>query len=171
MSWAKWVHCYRYPAFKNQFIAKTLIFLKTWISKGWNRSFQKFVMLCQKRIFHTHKKSKFYFSPQNSLSSFRNCILKPDFKSEHKLMRNEPQHDKTNNMAVRLANTQISLGIRTVWPESSLSAWRKLGPLATHWAHSEDSDQTGRRPRLIWVFAGRTLTLLFLLKYFMEFDP
>ena len=28
--------------------------------------------------------------------------------------------------------------------------------IATHWAHSEDSDQTGRRPRLIWVFAGRT---------------
>ena len=41
-------------------------------------------------------------------------------------------------------------------------AWRKLGSLATHWAHSEDSDQTGQIPRLIWVFAGRTLTLLVL---------
>ena len=30
------------------------------------------------------------------------------------------------------------------------------GTLSTHWAHSEDSDQTGRMPRLIWVFAGRT---------------
>ena len=29
-------------------------------------------------------------------------------------------------------------------------------------ADSEDSDQTGRMPRLIWVFAGRTLTLLVL---------
>ena len=28
--------------------------------------------------------------------------------------------------------------------------------LAIHWAHSEYSDQTGRTPRLIWVFAGRT---------------
>ena len=28
--------------------------------------------------------------------------------------------------------------------------------LATYWAHSEDSDQTGRMPRLTWVFAGRT---------------
>ena len=28
--------------------------------------------------------------------------------------------------------------------------------------HSEDSDQTGRMPRLTWVFAGRTLTLLVL---------
>ena len=39
---------------------------------------------------------------------------------------------------------------------------RKLGSLATHWAHSEDSDQTGWMPRLIWVFAGRTLILLVL---------
>ena len=65
-------------------------------------------------------------------------------------------------MSVRQAKTQISLGIRPVWPESSLSAWRKLESLATHWAHSEDSDQTGRMPRLIWVFAGRTVTLLVL---------
>ena len=74
----------------------------------------------------------------------------------------EPRHDKTNKMAVRPAKTQISLGIRPVWSESSLSAWRNLGSLATHWAHSEDSDQTGRVPRLIWVFAGRTLILLVL---------
>ena len=73
----------------------------------------------------------------------------------------EPRHDKTNKVTVRPAKTQISLGIRGVWPESSLSAWRKLGSLATHWAHSEDSDQTWRMPRLIWVFAGCTLILLF----------
>ena len=30
------------------------------------------------------------------------------------------------------------------------------------YAESEDSDQTGRMPRLIWVFAGRTLILLVL---------
>ena len=40
--------------------------------------------------------------------------------------------------------------------------WRKLGSLATHWAHSEDSGQTGRMPRLIWVFDGRTVILLVL---------
>ena len=50
----------------------------------------------------------------------------------------EPPHDNTNKMSVRPANTQISLGIRPVWSESSLFAWRKLGSLATHWAHSED---------------------------------
>ena len=36
---------------------------------------------------------------------------------------------------------------RSVWSESSLSTWRKLGSSATHWAHSEDSDQTGRMPQ------------------------
>ena len=67
---------------------------------------------------------------------------------------------KPTKWHVRLAKTQISLGIRPVWSESSLSAWRKLGSWATHWAHSEDSDQTGRMPRLIWVFAGRTYHLV-----------
>ena len=44
----------------------------------------------------------------------------------------EPRHDKTNKMTVRPAKTQISLGTRSVWSESSLSAWKKLGSLATH---------------------------------------
>ena len=33
-----------------------------------------------------------------------------------------PRHDKTNKMSVRPAKTQISLGIRPVWSESSLCA-------------------------------------------------
>ena len=53
-------------------------------------------------------------------------------------------------------------GIRPVWSESLLSAWSKLRSSATQWAHSKDSNQTGRMPRLIWVFAGRTATLLVL---------
>ena len=55
-----------------------------------------------------------------------------------------------------------ALGIRPIWSEALLSAWRKLGSLATHWAHSEVSDQTGRMPRLIWVFTGHTVILLVL---------
>ena len=55
------------------------------------------------------------------------------------------------------AKTQISLGVCPVWSESSLSTWRNIGPLTTYWVHSEDSDQTGWMPRLIWVFAGRTV--------------
>ena len=49
-----------------------------------------------------------------------------------------------------------------VWPEASLSTWRKLGSLATHWVHSKDSDQTGQMPRLIWFFAGRRVILFVL---------
>ena len=42
-------------------------------------------------------------------------------------------------------------GICPVWSESSLSAWRKLGSLTTHWVHSEDSDQTGQADlSLLW---------------------
>ena len=54
----------------------------------------------------------------------------------------------------------------SAWPstqsdQSSLSAWRKFGSLATHWAHSEDwSDWADAR--LIWVFAGPTVILLVL---------
>ena len=38
-------------------------------------------------------------------------------ENENRLERdtNEPTHDKTNNMTVRPAKTQISLGIRPVW--------------------------------------------------------
>ena len=37
---------------------------------------------------------------------------------------NEPRHDKTNKVSERPAKTQISLGIRPVWSESSLSVWK-----------------------------------------------
>ena len=58
---------------------------------------------------------------------------------------------------MRQAKTQISLRIRPVWLESSLSAWRSTEPLAYHWAHRKGSDQTGRMPRLIWVFLNNLL--------------
>ena len=75
----------------------------------------------------------------------------------------EPRHDKTNKMSVRLAKTQISLGIRPVWSESSLSAWRNLGSLFTHWAHSEDFDQTG------WMDAQVDLSLRWAHTHFVGF--
>ena len=50
--------------------------------------------------------------------------------------------------------TQISLGICPVWSESSLcTQWIAQDPKFLH-ADSEDSDQTGQMPRLIWVFTG-----------------
>ena len=51
--------------------------------------------------------------------------------------RYEPPRDKTNNVAVRPAKTQISLGIRPA-----------KDPRFLH-ADNEDSDRTGRMPRLI----------------------
>ena len=54
------------------------------------------------------------------------------------------------------ASAQSDLSLRCPHEESL------GGSLATHWAHSEDSVQTGQMPRLIWVFAGRTATLLVL---------
>ena len=63
-------------------------------------------------------------------------------------------------MSVRPAKTQISLYIRPVLSESSLCAEWVAKDSMCFYADSEDSDQTGRMPRLIWVFAGRTLILL-----------
>ena len=44
--------------------------------------------------------------------------------------------------------------LRPVWSESSLSTWRNIVSVATQWMHIKDYDQTGRMPRLIWIFAG-----------------
>ena len=46
-------------------------------------------------------------------------------------------------------------------PTSLYAQWVAKDPSFLY-ADSEDSDQTGRMPRLLWVFAGRTLTLLVL---------
>ena len=62
-------------------------------------------------------------------------------------MSYEPPRDKTNNVAMRPAKTQIRLGIRPVWSESSLCAqWVAKGPsflhadaqadLSLRWAHT-----------------------------------
>ena len=68
----------------------------------------------------------------------------------------EPMHDKANKMIVCPAKTQISLGIHPVWSESSLCAqWVAKDPRFLI-ADSEDSDQTGQMPRLVWVLAGYT---------------
>ena len=70
--------------------------------------------------------------------------------------------DQPGHPPVYPAKTQISLGIHPVWSESSLySQWVAKGPMFLH-ADSKDSDQTGRMPRLIWIFAGCTLILLVL---------
>ena len=79
--------------------------------------------------------------PYNHLMTNQMCIstTEEDLGKVICLQMYKSQHmSKPTQRHVHLAKTQISLGICTVWSESSLSAWIKLGSLATHWAHSED---------------------------------
>ena len=65
-------------------------------------------------------------------------------------------------MVCALSEDSDQPGIRPVWSESSLcTQWIAKDQSCLH-ADSEDSDQTGLMPRLIWVFTGRTITLLIL---------
>ena len=95
-----------------------------------------------------HKISSYNVHPDYTLVNFSSIF--------------EPRHDTTNKMSVYPPKSQISLGIRPVWSESSLYVqWIAKDPSFLY-ADSEGFDQTGRMPRLIWVFAGRTATLLVL---------
>ena len=58
---------------------------------------------------------------------------------------------KATKWPVRPVKTQISLGIRPVWSELS-GLQRTQG----FFMRTAKTDQTGRMPRLLWVFAGRT---------------
>ena len=58
---------------------------------------------------------------------------------------------------MRSPKTQISLRIRTVWSESSLSAWSNVASQAIKNMPSEDSDQPAQMRRLIWIFTGRNV--------------
>ena len=112
-----------------------------------------FSVFYQKRLFPIYM--VYHMNACNH--SLKNGIVTKCFKWTF-----EPPHDKTKKTAVQPAKTQISLGFRHVWSEASLCAqWVAKGPSFLH-ADSEDADQTGRMPRLIWVFAGRTGTLLVL---------
>ena len=68
---------------------------------------------------------------------------------------NKPQHDKTNNM------TCAPSELRSTWAstqsdQSLLYALRIAKDIKLLHADSEASDQTGRMPSLICIFAGRT---------------
>ena len=124
------------------------------------------IMLCKKKYLSARFAVNYW---QIFMHKQITCFATQCFQNSYWLLRrydwlrnsmyctqNEPRHDKTKNMCVRPAKTQISLGIRSVWSESSLCAqWVAKDPRFLH-ADSEDSDQTGWMPRLIWVFAGRT---------------
>ena len=71
----------------------------------------------------------------------------------------EPRHDKTKKMSVHLANQPWQIAWASAQSDQLCAQWVVKDTGFLH-ADSEDSDQTGRMPRLIWVFAGSTLTLL-----------
>ena len=63
---------------------------------------------------------------------------------------------KPTKWHVRPAKTQLSPGIRPFWSEYSLCAQCVAKDPSFLHTDSEDSDQTGWMPRLIWVFDGCT---------------
>ena len=87
--------------------------------------------------------------------------IQPRFRSYITMRKLSHLMTKPTKWNVRPAKTPISLGIRPVWSESSLSAWRNLGSLATHWAHSEDWSD--------WVDAQADLSLCWALSHFVGF--
>ena len=59
----------------------------------------------------------------------------------------ELPHDKTNKMTCAPSEDSDQAWASAQSDQSSLSAWRKVGSLATHWVHSEDwSDWADARP-------------------------
>ena len=73
-------------------------------------------------------------------------------KTKKKKQKKKKNTQKKNEITVRQAKTQISLGISPVWSESSLCAqWVAKDPSLLH-----------GMSRLIWVFAGRTAILMVL---------
>ena len=67
-----------------------------------------------------------------------------------------PRMTKPTKWPLRPAKTQISLCIRPVWSEPSLSAWTNIGSSATHWAHYEDwSDRADAQADLSLRWAQR----------------
>ena len=93
------------------------------------------VSTIHQHIHHTGWNWNGNFSREKKSIGIVRTVIVPALKS-----RNTTKPTKWH---MRPAKTQISLGIRPVWSASSVSAWRKLGSLATHWAHSEDSVSLG----------------------------
>ena len=124
------------------------------------QNFVKHSMTCQ----YWHCKGTLTDNVKNLAQNYHSCIVVAKFCTLNSFQYVaeicEPRHDKTNKMTVRPVNTQISLGIRPVWSASSLCTQRVAKDPSFLHADSDDSDKTGQMPRLIWVFAGRTVTLL-----------
>ena len=96
------------------------------------------------------KVSTQYFCVYLLLRAFYIIAISANDMSDRRLLikhiNKDPMHDKPSKWHVRLAKTQIILGFS--------QCVAKI-PNFLH-VDSNGSDHTGRLPRLIWVFAGRT---------------
>ena len=107
-------------------------------------------------------------------SSWVNIYTANVAKPTCKMKACEPHHEKNNKMACAPSKDFRSGWAATQSVQPSLSAWKNIGSLATHWVHCEDWSagrmpatqwvhsedwSAGRMSRLIWVFAGRTVVL------------
>ena len=101
-------------------------------------------------------------------SSCEKGTYRIDKQQRHSLTRALAVHT-LNNWATTWQNQQTDMCAQrrlrsacasTQSDQILLFPWRSIGSLATHWVHSEDSDQTGWMPRLIWVFARRIVISL-----------
>ena len=115
-------------------------------------------MKMRKKVLCNSKSKSHHFNKRQCLAVW--------WKWEKKfcVTQNQSHHFKMSHLTTKPttwqvlpAKSQISLGIRPVW-----SVFAICMNLATHWVHSQDSDQTGRMPRPIWVFAGCIVILLVL---------
>ena len=100
---------------------------------------------------HSHK-NYFTFNSRDFMSKLQKIAMAKAMKNTCEL-----QHDKTNKMICEPSEDSDQPGHpRPGWSESSLSAqWVAKDPRFLN-ADSKDSNQTGRMPRLIWVFTGCT---------------
>ena len=57
--------------------------------------------------------------------------------------------------------TWFSLRISAVWLESLLSVWRNIASFTIQYVLSEDSGQTARMHKLIWIFTGHVIRYIF----------
>ena len=73
-----------------------------------------------------------------------------------KLSTCELQHQKPYFINVRRAKIQTSLRIRAVWSESSLGTFWIANDAKFVHKDNEDTGQTVRMRRVIWVFVGRS---------------
>ena len=97
----------------------------------------------------------FIYMFRNSFFSYHasNCISLIYVQTYRQYYLNRHVRKRTSDMCGP-TKTQTSLHIWAVWPESSMSARRNVASLVIQNTPSEDSDQTARMRRLIWIFSG-----------------